>query len=233
MQMLIDTIAKNPDFGPWMAWVVVTAHKESKSFFRKVEAMAHDAVARHPAAKDGISMGMIRGAEEIGDMELANLWSAGYLDSGKNMPSFERVGGNLISAGGLVRPGSYDDDQTQILYHAAALTEKGGSICTAPNTASYVTVELQKRENIGGIVLVGNGCLSNRGYLIVETSVDGKTWKHLVELSREEAQKEMVRLNLKQNHPSAKYIRITDHAISGEAQINLKAILVYDNRKVK
>lgn len=233
MQMLIDTIAKNPDFGPWMAWVVVTAHKESKSFFRKVEAMAHDAVARHPAAKDGISMGMIRGAEEIGDMELANLWSAGYLDSGKNMPSFERVGGNLISAGGLVRPGSYDDDQTQILYHAAALTEKGGSICTAPNTASYVTVELQKRENIGGIVLVGNGCLSNRGYLIVETSVDGKTWKHLVELSREEAQKEMVRLNLKQNHPSEKYIRITDHAISGEAQINLKAILVYDNRKVK
>ena len=31
MQMLIDTIAKNPDFGPWMAWVVVTAHKESKN----------------------------------------------------------------------------------------------------------------------------------------------------------------------------------------------------------
>ena len=233
MQMLVNAIAKNPDFGHWMAWAIITAHGENKSFFKKVEAMAHDAVARHPEAKDSISSGMIRGAEEIGNAELANLWSTAYLDSGKTMPSFEPVGGNLISAGALVRLGSYADDQSLVLYHAAALTEKGGSICTDPHTAAHVTIEMDKRENIGGIVLVGNGKLSRRGYLVLEVSADGKTWKHLVELSQEESAKEMVRLNLKQNHPSAKFVRITDHAISGEAQINLKAILIYDNKKVK
>ena len=233
MQMLVDTVAKNPDFGPWMAWAVIAAHAENKSFYKKVVAMAHDAVARHPEAKDGISSGIIRGAEEIGDIELANLWSTSYLNSGTNMPSFEPLGGNLISAGGLVKLGSYADDQNLVLYHAAALTEKGGSISSEPNTAAHVTVELPKRENIGGMVLVGRGALSRRGYLVVEISTDGKTWKHLVELSREECGKEIVRLNLKQNHPPAKFVRITDNAISGEAQIDLKAILVYDNKKAK
>ncbi|MBR1996915.1 MAG: hypothetical protein IJ993_00730 [Akkermansia sp.] len=233
MQMLIDNVAKSAEFGHWVAWAVITAHQENKSMFKKVLGMLESAVARHPETKDAVCSGIIRGAEEIGDIELANLWSTGYLDSGKNMPGFEPVGGNLVSAEGLVKLGSYADDQSLVLHHAAALTEKGGSICTQPNVQAFVTVELPEKEHIGGIVLVGNGVLSVRGYLVVEISTDGKNWKHLVELSREESGKKLARLNLTRNHPSAKFIRITDHAVSGEAQINLKAILVYDNKKVK
>lgn len=233
MQMVIDAIADNPDFGPWMAWVIIAAHQENKTMSKKVQEMISSAVATHPNAKDMISSGVIRGAEEIGDAELANHWSAGYLESGKSMPTFEPVGGNLISAGGLLKLSSYCDDQSTVRHHAAALTEKGGCICTDAGTEASVTLELPKKSNIGGIVLVATQVLSTRGYLVLEISNDGKEWKHLVELSREESSREMIRLNLKQNHPSAKYIRITDHAVSGEANINLKAFLVYDNKKAK
>lgn len=234
MQILVNCVAEKPEFCQMLAWAIKTAAQENKAMHRKVLAMIDLAVAANPDNKQLLSCGVIRGAEETGDIELANKWSKDYLGGGGSLPAFEPVGGNLVSAGGLLTLTSYDDDQSIITSHGAALTETGGSVISSPSNAEHVVLQLQKKVNIGGIVLVaGGGTLSRRGYLVIEYSTDGKTWKHLAELTLEDSAKNMMRLNITRNHPSAKFIRITDKAISGEAQINLKAILVYDNKKVK
>lgn len=232
MQMLVDSVGEHPEFAPMLTWVIRTAYTETKSMQRRILDMIETAVAQYPEAKDMISCGVIRGAEEVQDIELANKWSKDYLNTSGGITSFEPVGGNLVSAGGLVSLSSYDNNQNSILYHAAALTERGGSICTAPGTSAHVMLKLPKKAHIGGIVLIANdNALSARGYLHIEFSSDGKNWKHLVDLSREESGQKTVRIKLKQNEPTAQYVRISDNAISGEAQLNLNAILVYDNKK--
>ncbi len=231
MRSLVDNVAQHPEFCQMIAWAIKTAHGEGKPFAKKVIAMVTEAVQAHPEAKDLISCGVIRGAEEIGDMELANLWSADYLDAGKNMPEFEPVGGNLVSAGGLVTLSKYHDDQSSIIHHAAALTEKGGHIFSAFGKHQTVTIELPKKVRIGGIVIIPtNGCGSYRTWGI-EISADGKTWKKLTDLP-DGFKEPCIRVCIKRSHPTAKFIRID----SGEDQlegINFKAVLVYDNKKVK
>lgn len=231
MQILVDNVALHPEFCQMIAWAVKTAHGEGKPFAKKVMAMIEKAIEEHPDSKDLISCGVIRGAEEIGDMELANLWSQDYLDSGKKMPEYEPAGGNLVSAGGLVTLSKYNDDQSNIIHHAAALTEKGGHIYSAFGKHQTVTVELPKKTRIGGIIIIPtNGCGSYRTWKI-EVSADGQTWKTLTELP-DGSKEPYIRVCIKRSHPMAKFIRID----SGEDQlvgINFKAILVYDNKKVK
>lgn len=231
MQILVDNVALHPEFCQMIAWAVKTAHGEGKPFAKKVMAMIEKAIEEHPDSKDLISCGVIRGAEEIGDMELANLWSQDYLDSGKQMPEYEPAGGNLVSPGGLVTLSKYNDDQSNIIHHAAALTEKGGHIYSAFGKHQTVTVELPKKTRIGGIIIIpSNGCGSYRTWKI-EISADGQTWKTLTELP-DGSKEPYIRVCIKRSHPTAKFIRID----SGEDQlvgINFKAILVYDNKKVK
>lgn len=231
MKSLVDNVALHPEFCQMIAWAIKTAHGEGKPFAKKVIAMVTEAVQAHPDAKDLLSCGVIRGAEEIGDMELANLWSADYLDSDRTMPEFEPVGGNLVSAGGLVTLSKYHDDQSNIIHHAAALTEKGGHIFSAFGKHQKVTIELPKKARIGGIVIVPtNGCGSYRTWGI-EISADGKTWKKLTDLP-DGSKEPCIRVCIKRSHPTAKFIRID----SGEDQlvgINFKAVLVYDNKKNK
>ena len=153
------------------------------------------------------------------------------MDAGKQMPEFEPVGGNLVSAGGLVTLSKYHDDQSTIIHHAAALTEKGGHIFSAFGKHQKVTIELPKKSRIGGIVIIPtNGCGSYRTWGI-EISTDGKTWKKLADLP-DGSKEPCMRICIKRSHPTAKFIRID----SGEDQlvgINFKAVLVYDNKKVK
>lgn len=231
MQILVDNVALHPEFCQMIAWAVKTAHAEGKPFAKKIMAMITKAIEEHPEAKDLLSCGVIRGAEECGDIELANLWSQDYLDSNRKMPTFEPVGGNLVSAGGLVTLSKYNDDQSSIIHHAAALTEKGGHIYSAFGKHQTVTVELPKKSRIGGIVIIPtNGCGSYRTWKI-EISADGNTWKTLTELP-DGSKEPCIRICIKRSHPTAKFIRID----SGEDQlvgINFKAILVYDNKKVK
>lgn len=231
MRILVDNVAKHPEFCQMIAWAIKTAHAEGKPFHKKVVAMITKAVQDNPDSKDLMSCGVIRGAEETGDFDLANLWSADYLDSGKKMPEFEPVGGNLVSAGGLVTFSKYHDDQSSIIHHAAGLTEKGGQICSSFGKHQTVTVELPKKSRIGGIVIVPtNGCSQYRVWHI-DISADGKTWKRLTALPDSKSEPYM-RICIKRSHPTAKFIRID----SGEDQlvgINFKAILVYDNKKVK
>ena len=231
MQTLVDNVALHPEFCQMIAWAIKTAHGEGKPFLKEVVAMVTEAVQKNPDSKDLISCGVIRGAEEIGNVELANLWSADYLDAGKQMPKFEPVGGNLVSAGGLVTLSKYHDDQSTIIHHAAALTEKGGHIFSAFGKHQKVTIELPKKSRIGGIVIIPtNGCGSYRTWGI-EISTDGKTWKKLTDLP-DGSKEPCMRICIKRSHPTAKFIRID----SGEDQlvgINFKAVLVYDNKKVK
>ncbi len=231
MQILVDNVALHPEFCQMIAWAVKTAHGEGKVFYKKLLTMVEEAIKANPDSKDLMSCGVIRGAEEIGDVELANLWSADYMDSGKKMPEFEPTGGNLVSAGGLVTLSKYNDDQSSIIHHAAALTEKGGHIYSAFGKHQTVTVELPKKTRIGGIVIIPtNGCSSYRTWGI-EISADGQTWKKLTDLP-DSSKEPCMRVCIKRSHPMAKFIRID----SGEDQlvgINFKAILIYDNKKAK
>lgn len=234
LQMLVKAVAEHPEFCTMLSWAIRKAAAENKSIHRNLLSLISEAALAHPEAKDAISCGVIRGAEETGDIELATEWSRDYVGTDRGLPDFEAPGGNLVSPGGLVRLSSYDDDMNLLIQHGAALTEAGGCIRTAPGNTAQVTLQLPKKTHIGGIVLVAaGGKLSLRGYLVLETSTDGKNWKHLAELSLEDSGKDMLRLSITRNQPSAQYIRITDNAISGEAQINLKGLLIYDNKKVK
>lgn len=231
MKILVENVAKHPEFCQMIAWAVKTAHAEGKPFHKKVIALINKAVEENPSSKDLMSCGVIRGAEETGDFDLANLWSKDYLESGKKMPEFEPVGGNLVSEGGLVTFSKYNDDQSTIIHHAAALTEKGGHLYSSFGKHQSVTVELPKKSRIGGIVIVPtNGCAQYRVWHI-DISTDGKTWKRLTALPDSKSEP-YIRICIKRSHPTAKFIRID----SGEDQlvgINFKAILVYDNKKVK
>lgn len=231
MRILVENVVLHPQFCQMIAWAVRKAHGEGKPFARKVMAMIAEAVAAHPEAKDLISCGVIRGAEEIQDIELMNEWSADYLKPQVQMPQFEPVGGNLVSAGGLVMLSKYNDDQSNIINHAAALTENGGHIYSAFGKHQTVTVMLPKRTRIGGIVIVPtNGCSSYRTWKI-EISTDGNNWQTLTELP-DGSNEACIRISIKRSHPTARFIRID----SGEDQlvgINFKAILVYDNKRTR
>lgn len=231
MDILVDNVAKHPEFCQMIAWAIKKAHAEGKPFSKKLMAKIDEAIKANPDSKDLISCGVIRGAEEIGDMELANLWSQDYLKPETKMPEFEPTGGNLVSEGGLVTLSKYNDDQSNIILHAAALTENGGHIYSAFGKHQTVTVELPKKTRIGGIVIVPtNGCGSYRTWGI-EVSADGQTWKRLTDLP-DSSKEACMRVCIKRSHPLVKFIRID----SGEDQlvgINFKAILIYDNKKAK
>lgn len=233
MQMVVDTFAQKSGLASWVSWAVTTSHRENKALHRNVIKMIETALEAHPEQKDKISGGIIRGAEEIGDMELANKWSADYLNPGVNLPYFEPPGGKLISAGGLIRLSRYSSLAIHNLYHAAALTENGGDIYVKADQLSIVTLELPKKQRIGCIVLIAKDQLSHKGQITIELSNDGTNWTHFVELSPEESRQNIARVEQTKNTPSAKFIRLTNKSTKPGATTHLKAFLVYDNKKVK
>lgn len=227
---IVDNVSMHPSFGVAVTWAVRSAFKESKKMGKDVLELVKKRMESSPD-KQLMAAAVIRAAEDLGDFDLANEWSAPYLEGTGNMPTFESPGGRLVSAGGLVRLGQYADDQSSIAYHAAALTEAGGHIKSEAGKHQPVTIELPKASRIGGIVIVPtNGAKDYRQWKL-EVSTDGKAWKTLADLPDSSPEK-CIRLCIKNNQPMAKFIRID----SGENQgvgINFKAVLVYDNKKGK
>ncbi len=173
-------------------------------------------------------------------LKLANEYSKEFLKPDENnMPEFTPPRGRLVSPGGVVMlckfkddkcTSEYDPKQESIVTHAAALTPQGGAIISEKGKHQQVVVELPKRTNIGGVVIVpsGSDCKSYREWF-VETSRDGKTWDLLTNLP-DESEKPCVVVNVERGCPSARYIRIDSGAEQNQG-INFKAILVYDNKK--
>lgn len=173
-------------------------------------------------------------------LDLANEYSKEFLKPGENnMPEFTPPRGHLISPGGVVMlcklndgkvTSQYDPKQESIANHAAALTTQGGAIISEKGKHQQVIVELPKRTNIGGVVIVplGDNCKAYREWY-VETSRDGKTWELLANLP-DESEKPCVVVSVEHSCPAARYIRIDSGAEQCQG-IQFKAILVYDNKK--
>ena len=121
--------------------------------------------------------------------------------------------------------------------HAAAIAGGEGHITSEQSDSSQgsesVTLVFPKRTNLARIEILGHGKLSANGYLYLETSQDGKTWKHLIELGEEESAESKLDMSITKNPPSVRYLRITDKGMKGPAQINFRAIRVYDKKNAK
>lgn len=230
LQMLADNVARVPEFGSMITWAVKNATHESKAVQRELQEMLQGAIATTPAAKDLISAAVIRAAEELGDIEMANEWSKDYLPDTAGAPV-------PVSAGALVTLSSYAENQEYILSHAAAIAGGEGHITSEQSDSSQgsesVTLVFPKRTNLARIEILGHGKLSANGYLYLETSQDGKTWKHLIELGEEESAESKLDMSITKNPPSVRYLRITDKGMKGPAQINFRAIRVYDKKNAK
>lgn len=231
IKLVVGSVAEHPTFGIGLTWAVKAAYAETKRVGSEVVSMVEKQMETSED-KDLLAAAVIRAAEELGDFDLANKWSEPYLGgAGKTMPEFEPIGGNLVSAGGLVHLSQYADDQSSIIHHAAALTEAGGHIKSESGKHQTVTVELPKATRIGGVVIVPTNGAQDYRVWKMDISTDGKSWKTLAELP-DNKQDKVIRICIKHNNPSAKFIRID----SGENQgvgIDFKAILVYDNKKAK
>ena len=229
LQILVDNVAREPKFGSMITWAVKNAAQESKSVQRELQEILQGAISANPGAKALISAAVIRAAEELGDIEMANEWSKDYLPA--------TTGDTPASAGALVILSSYAENQEYILSHAAAIAGGEGNITSEQSDSSQgsesVTLMFPKRTNIARIELLAHGTLSGNGYLFMETSLDGKTWKHLIELGEEESAESKLDMSITKNPPSVRYLRITSKGMKGPAQINFKAIRVYDKKNAK
>lgn len=233
-EKLFDSVSKHPSFSLAVAWAIRTAYAENKNFGKDVLKMVEKAMET-TTDRDAMVAGIIRGAEAVGNIELATQYSEPYIKKKeaemKPLPKFEPVGGNLVSEGGLVKLSKYHPDFRSAIYHGAALTTAGGLIQSDGGKHQTVTLELKKAATLGGIVIIPTGG-SAAGYYEwnIEVSKDGKEWTHLAKLPNKVAEP-CVRVNIKKNNPTVKFIRID----SGEGQligINFRALLVYDNKKV-
>lgn len=233
-EKLFDSVSKHPSFSLAVAWAIRTAYTENKNFGKDVLEMVEKAMETC-TDKDLMAAGIIRGAEAIGNIELANKYSEPYTKKKeaemKPLPKFEPVGGNLVSEGGIISLSKYHPDFRSAIYHGAALTTAGGHIQSDGGKHQTITLELKKATQLGGIVIIPNGG-SAAGYYEwnLEVSKDGKEWTHLAKLPNN-VKDPCVRVNIKKNNPTVKFIRID----SGEGQligINFRALLVYDNKKV-
>lgn len=148
------------------------------------------------------------------------------------MPELPSGLGNLISKGGCISLSSYGDDLSKIVHHAAALTEKGGCIESEGGKHQKLTVILPKAQRIGAIIIVPTaGSCSSYYEWELEISKDGKTWETIAALP-DRSSKASVNLIINKSHPTAKYIRI-DSGSDQTLGIKFKAVLVYDNKKLK
>lgn len=231
---LFDSVSKHPSFSLAIAWAIRTAYAEHKTFGKDVLKMVEKAMETC-TEKDAMVAGIIRGAEAVGNIELATQYSEPYIKKKeaemKPLPKFEPVGGNLISEGGLITLSKYHPNFRSAIYHGAALTTAGGLIQSDGGKHQKVTLELKKAAQLGGIVIIPSGG-SAAGYYEwnLEVSKDGKEWTHLAKLPNN-VKDPCVRVHIKKNNPTVKFIRID----SGEGQligINFRALLVYDNKKV-
>ncbi len=230
MEMVVESIGKQPDFGIAITWAVKHAFAENKNSGKKMLELV-DAAAKDSPNKKLVDAAVIRAAEEMGDIELAQQYSLPYLQGGGKLPDFEKPEGNLVSAGGMVQLGEYFPDQAIIAEHCAALTESGGHIRSEAGKHQPLTIVLPKPARIGAIVIVPRGGASSYRQWKLETSLDGKSWKTITALP-DGSKKPFVRIVFKKNNPNARYIRVD----SGEDQgtgINFNAFLIYDNKKAR
>ncbi len=232
MQMIVDSVGRHPEFGIAITWAVKKAFAENKTSGRKILELV-DAAAKDSPDKRLVDAAVIRAAEEMGDIELAQQYSRPYMGSkgGRRLPAFERPEGNLVSAGGMVQLGEYFPDQGIIAEHCAALTECGGHIRSEAGKHQPLTIVLPKPARIGAIVIVPQGGAGSYRQWKLETSLDGKNWKTITELPNG-SDKPYVRIAFKRNNPNARYVRVD----SGEDQgvgINFNAFLIYDNKKAR
>ncbi len=255
-RLIADSVRRRPAFGPALSWAVRRAYVQKLDVGERVRGMVDQLLNELPKDDPNyestqilLKASVIRAAEEatalsLGNsrgngrekehyLKLANEYSKEFLKPDENnLPDFTPPPGKLISPGGLVMLDMYAPKQDSIVTHAAALTPQGGAIVSEKGKHRKVTVELPKRSNIGGIVIVptGNNCTAYREWF-VETSLDGKEWKLLANLP-ESSEKPCVVLTVDRDSPQARYIRIDSGAEQLQG-INFKAILVYDNKKGK
>ena len=255
-QLIADSVRRRPSFGPALSWAVRRAYMEQRNVGERVRAMVDKLLSELPKDDPNyedtqilLKASVIRAAEEMTALslensrgsgrereyylELANKYSKEFLKPGENnLPNFTPPPGRLVSPGGLVMLDMYAPKQDSIVTHAAALTPQGGAIISEKGKHRKVIVELERRTNIGGIVIVPSGkdCKAYREWF-VETSLDGKEWKLLANLP-ESSEKPYVVVSVDRGTPLARYIRIDSGAEQLQG-INFKAILVYDNKKGK
>ena len=238
MQMLVEHVAKAPEFNIMFVWAMKTAIHEGKVMRREVLEMIQNAISTHPAAKDHLSAAVIRAAEECGDMELANEWSKDYVSPAlPNAPA---------SAGALVMLSTYPiDDNLASLKHAEAVSGGVGLISTNDEwdasmsknndtKGQSVTLVFPKRTHVARIEIIPGGLhLSKWGYLILEISKDGEKWEPFLELDETESAKDHLDISITKNQPVVRYLRISDVGMRGPSQINFRAIRVYDKIHTK
>ncbi len=230
LQMVVEAASKQPEFGIAITWAVKQAFAENKRSGEKMLELV-DAAAKACPDKRLLDAAVIRAAEEMGDIGLAQKYSQPYLTGQGKLPAFERPEGNLVSAGGMVQLGEYFPDQGIIASHCAALTEGGGHIRSEAGKHQPLTVVLPKPTRIGAIVIVPRGGAKSYRQWTLETSLDGKNWKTITKLP-DASDKPCVRVVFKRNNPNARYIRVD----SGEDQgvgIDFNAFLIYDNKKAR
>ena len=253
-QTLVEAVQQHPDFGPAVSWAVRKAFTDSDRMGKKVRAMVDKALAEtpddeeHDQARRLLNGAIVRAAEEMCRaaitsnarisnrdkdyyMSLVNEYSKEYLSEETRMPEFASPEGHLVSAGGVVMLEKYNEDLTNIVQHASALTPKGGLIRSQAGKHVKLIIELPKKTNVGAIVIVpaAGSCSSYREWSI-ETSEDGKKWE-LFQNMPDSSDKPCLVAEVKRA-PKAKYIRI-DSGAEQMVGINFKAVLVYDNKKTR
>lgn len=250
-KMIAKSVSEHPEFGVALSWGVRKAYSDNKLLGDRVRKMIDHLLTEMPDDQEHryvrriLNGAIVRAAEEMSFraltagkrpdtraldyyMDLVEQYTKDYVDHGKQMPTFTPPKGQLISPGGVVMLSDYHPDQSTIVSHAAALTEKGGHIQSEKGKHMMLTIELPKRAYIGGVVVVPtNGCSSYRDWKI-EYSLDGKEWSLMSRLPDSREQPQIV-VNL-EHAINAKYLRI-DSGAEQNAGIDFKAVLVYDNKK--
>lgn len=234
-EKLLNSASLHPTFSLAVAWAVKTAYAENKNVGDDIVEIAEKAL-ENCTDKDLMISGIIRGAEESGNIDLAAKYSEPYVQKNrqasdkKPLPTFEPIGGNLVSPGALVSLDMYHPDQRIILEHASALTETGGQIRSDGGKHRKLTMEFKKPFKLGGLVIVPTAGNAS-GYLewYVEVSKDGKSWERLADLP-DSSKDACIRLKVKKNNPTVRFIRI-DSGKDQNIGINFRAVLVYDNKK--
>ncbi len=255
LRMVADAVNRRPKFGPALSWAMIKAYNENKRMGDKVRGIVdtllealpkEDAEAQTKHAL--LSASVVRAAEEMSAaalaapgrinprdldyfLDLANKYCAPYLnaESKNKMPDFPKQQGKLVSEGGLVMMEKYNPDQSSIVQHAAALTERGGRILSEKGNHVKVTIHLPLRANITSVVIVPtNGCKSYREWNI-ETSSDGKTWELLADLPDSKDEPYAI-VDLGGRSRQAKFLRI-DSGAEQMTGIDFKAVLVYDKHR--
>lgn len=142
------------------------------------------------------------------------------------MPKHEPFPGKLASKGGLIWASSTSNFDRPCT-HWSLLEPEGGSFHTAKDTDAYVVVQLPRQVNVTGVVIVANaGSQFRLNNIKVQVSEDGEKWTDVHQFGP--FQGNMMRVDLTEKLPLAKYVRILRPG--GPEFFHLNGIYIYGNQ---